>query len=132
MILYIIENDLNLYKILNKKIKAPTLIDNLLDYYGEIKGEYLSSFLNIYYIDKIIIEKKYKHQNFDIFLLNNILKILMYKDKKIIGNVILKIELDYKIEKSSTIEYYKYEENLNNLITAYKKCRFEKIKIQII
>ena len=127
-IIYIIENDLNLYKILNKKIKESTLLENLLDHYGEIRGQYLSSFLNLYFIDKISIEKKYKNQNYDILLLSNIIKILMFKDKKMIGNVIIKPELDYKIKENSTIEYYKYEDKLNKLINAYKKCGFEKIQ----
>ena len=36
---YILENDLNLYKILNQKIKSPILLENLLDHFGEVRGE---------------------------------------------------------------------------------------------
>ena len=127
-IIYIIENDLNLREILNKKIKDNSLLEKIIDTYGEIRGEYLSSFLNLYFIDKIVIENKYKDQNYDILLLNNIIKILMFKDKKIIGNIIIKPELDYEIEEDSTAEYYKYEEKLNKLINSCKSCGFEKIE----
>lgn len=127
-IIYIIENDLDLYEILNKKIKDNSLLEKLIDTYGEIRGEYLSSFLNLYFIEKIQIEDKYKDKNYDIFLLENIIKILMFKDKKIVGNIIIKPQLDYEVKESSTVEYYKYEEKMNNLINSYKKCGFEKIK----
>lgn len=127
-IIYIIENDLNLREILNIKIKDNSLLEKIIDTYGEIRGEYLSSFLNLYFIDKIKIENKYKDQNYDILLLNNIRKILMFKDKKIIGNIIIKPELDYEIEENSTIEYYKYEDKLKSLVNSYKNCGFEKIE----
>ena len=127
-IIYIIENDLDLYNILNKKIKDISLLEKLIDTYGEIRGEYLSSFLNLYFIEKININKKYKNKNYDILILKNIIKILMFKDKKIVGNIIIKPELDYEIEESSTIEYYKYEQELNNLINSYKDCGFQKIQ----
>lgn len=127
-IIYIIENDLDLYNILNKKIKDISLLEKLIDTYGEIRGEYLSSFLNLYFIEKININKKYKNKNYDILILKNIIKILMFKDKKIVGNIIIKPELDYEIEESSTIEYYKYEQELNNLINSYKECGFQKIQ----
>ena len=107
---------MNLYEILNQKIKDNSLLEKIIDTYGEIRGEYLSSFLNLYFIEKIHIEDKYKDKNFDTLLLNNIIRILMFKDKKIIGNIIIKPELDYFIEESSTPEYYKYEDKLNKLI----------------
>lgn len=127
-IIYIIENDLDLYEILNQKIKDNSLLEKIIDTYGEIRGEYLSSFLNLYFIEKIKIEDKYKDKNYDILLLSNIIKILMFKDKKIIGNIIIKPELDYFIDESSTPEYYKYEDKLNKLINSYKNCGFEKIE----
>ena len=127
-IIYIIENDLDLYSILNKKIKDISLLEKLIDTYGEIRGEFLSSFLNLYFIEKININKKYKDKKYDILLLKNIIKILMFKDKKIVGNIIIKPELDYEVEESSTIEYYKYEQELNALITSYKECGFQKIQ----
>ena len=119
---------MNLYEILNQKIKDNSLLEKIIDTYGEIRGEYLSSFLNLYFIEKIHIEDKYKDKNFDTLLLSNIIRILMFKDKKIIGNIIIKPELDYFIEESSTPEYYKYEDKLNKLINLYKNCGFEKIE----
>lgn len=126
-ILYIIKNDLDLFKSLNVRIKDKVLLENFLDYYGEIRGEYLSSYYNLYFIDKIKIETKYKHQNFDIFILKNIINILMFKDKMLIGNIIIKPILDYKIKDNSVIEHYKYEEKYNSLISSYVECGFEKI-----
>lgn len=118
---YAIKNNIDLKTLFNNE-NISTLV---LDDYGEIKSEYLSSYYNMYYITDIEYHKfDYKYID---FLFNKLIEIIEYKDKLLVGNIIIKPTLNYEVKENPTIYYYKYIEELNKLYNIFIKNNFNEI-----
>ena len=79
----------------------------------------------MYYITDIEYHKfDYKYID---FLFNKLIEIIEYKDKLLVGNILIKPTLNYEVKENPTIYYYKYIEELNKLYNIFIKNNFNEI-----
>lgn len=125
---YIEEHGLHLDSILDMcDADTASLIPYLLNEDRDVKEEYFSTFSNnIYYLDRIEVEEKFRGQGYAKFLLQNLPKILIYLAKINIGIIIVQAQPFDRVNQHQVMDY-KNRERKERLIRLYGTCDFARI-----
>lgn len=103
-----------------------TLIPYLLDKNGEIKKEYCSYYNNIYYLDRIFVEEKFRNKGYASFILENLIEILIYLAKVEVGIIMVQAQPFDKVNGKSTMDY-KNKDRIERLIKLYERNGFNRM-----
>lgn len=124
---YALNNGINLAKVFDLyDADTASLIPFLLDEDGRIKDEYRTNYSNIYYLDRIKTEDKYKGKGYATFILKNLPEILMYMSKLSVGIIIVQAQPFDGID-GKTIMDYNDKKRTERLIKLYEKAGFKRI-----
>ena len=126
-IIYAINNEINLFEVFDMPDQvSANLIPYLLDDDGDIKDEFNSLNLNIFYLDNIYVEKKYRNKGYATFILNNLADILTYICKISVGTIIIE---PVPLEKVNNEYHYNPEdqEMIDKLIQLCEKSGYKRI-----
>ena len=125
---YVYEHRLHLASIFDMyDADTSSLACYLLDEKGDIKEEYISVFSNnIYYLDRIEVEEKFRGQGYAKFLLHNLPKILTYISKINIGLMVVQAQPFDRINQRQVMDY-ENKARKERLIQLYESCEFTRI-----
>ncbi|MCM1053502.1 MAG: GNAT family N-acetyltransferase [Ruminococcus sp.] len=94
---------------------------------NQIKPEYDTYCANIFYINRIYVEKKYRNKGYAKFILNQIEDILKYIVKINVGLVIVCAQ-PYEKENNTEKMLRDNQELRNRLVSLYKQCDFKEVE----
>ena len=126
-IIYANNYGLSLYDVFDQEdADTSSLIPYLLDNNGDIKDEYYSIYSNVYYLDRIEIQDKYKGKGYAKFLLNNLEEILMYVAKINFGIIIIQAQPFDRVNGQCIMDY-KDKKRMERLVKLYEDAGFKRI-----
>lgn len=124
---YAMNNGISMYEVFGEPdADKASLISYLLDDDGEIKDEYHSIYHNIYYLDRIEVEEKFRGQGYAKFLLKNLPEILMYVAKLSVGLIMIQAQPYDRIDGKEIMDC-KDNNRKERLIKLYENSGYTRI-----